>query len=108
MKDNDLQRSNVVVLDIMFQIASGLLYLHNMNVAHCDFKPENILVNPLSNSILTLMGYVKVKLIDFGVSKIEGKNVHEEPTKRNLGYIRFKELETSLRDDEMIHVVSAF
>ena len=74
----------------MFRIAIGMLYHHNMNVAHRDLKPKNILVNSLNDLIFTSMGYVKVKLIGFGVSKIEGKNVYEW----NLGSIGFKVLET--------------
>jgi serine/threonine protein kinase len=44
VKNVDLQQSNLVVTDTMFQVASGMLYLHDMNVAHCDLKSEIILV----------------------------------------------------------------
>ena len=58
-------------IDIMLQIASGMCYLHDMKVAHRDLKPDNVI---LTSNDSTSMEYVHVKLVDFGISKIEVKS----------------------------------
>ena len=84
-----------VLLDIIQQIASGMYYLHDMHVAHCDLKPENVLWTPLrekeeqSLSSSSLFGYVK--LADFGISKIEVGSESLEPD--NVGTIIYRALE---------------
>lgn len=50
-------------INVMYQIADGLDYIHSQNVIHLDIKPENILIS--------MEG--KIKLADFGSSK-ETKN----------------------------------
>jgi serine/threonine protein kinase len=47
------------VVRIAIQAASALQFLHSKSVAHCDIKPENLL----------LTDTMTVKLADFGVSK---------------------------------------
>ena len=54
----------VLAKSIMFQIISGVSYLHAQNVAHRDLKPGNIM--------LTDDGCVK--LLDFGVSWTRNEN----------------------------------
>ncbi|KAI5172663.1 NUAK family, SNF1-like kinase [Nematocida sp. LUAm3] len=49
---------------IISQLIDALIFLHKKNIAHLDIKPENILLN--SN--------YRIKLIDFGSSKISLKN----------------------------------
>jgi hypothetical protein len=71
LDNKTLKISYLVTIDIMMQIARGMFYLHDMNVAHRDLKPENVLVNFWGDSKLDGMGYVKVKLADFGIAKIE-------------------------------------
>jgi serine/threonine protein kinase len=41
------------------QIVEGVQYLHHMGIAHCDLKPENIMIDCEGNA----------KLIDFGLSQ---------------------------------------
>jgi len=58
-----------VAVDIMLQVARGLKYMHEQRVGHRDIKSSNILVNPTSVPELAEMGYIDVKLADFGLAK---------------------------------------
>ncbi|XP_050208155.1 mitogen-activated protein kinase kinase 9-like [Mercurialis annua] len=49
---------------IAYQVLNGLSYLHARHIAHLDIKPANLLVNK----------DMKVKISDFGISKIVDKN----------------------------------
>ena len=57
-----------VAVDILIQIANGLCYLHDYDVAHRDLKPTNILVNQYNSPYLR--EYLHVKLADFGLLKL--------------------------------------
>jgi len=48
---------------MMIQIMMALKYLHSMDIAHCDLKPENVLLAEDSNMPL-------IKLCDFGYARI--------------------------------------
>jgi hypothetical protein len=58
-----------VAVDIMLQVARGLKYMHQQRVGHRDIKSSNILVNPTSVPELAEMGYIDVKVADFGFAK---------------------------------------
>lgn len=45
------------ILEILYQIADGLNYLHEQNILHRDLKPDNIL----------LMKTGQIKIADFGL-----------------------------------------
>jgi serine/threonine-protein kinase len=49
------------VLDIVAHVADALSYAHAQNVVHRDVKPDNIMYDPVSNT---------VKVMDFGISRI--------------------------------------
>jgi serine/threonine protein kinase len=73
--------TEAVRMDIMLQIASGMCYLHDMKVAHRDLKPNNVVVTSMDVSKLDgSFEYVHVKLVDFGISKIEVKESPQVPT----------------------------
>ncbi len=50
-------------------MARGLKYMHEQRVGHRDIKSSNILVNPTSVQELAEMGYIDVKVADFGFAK---------------------------------------
>ncbi len=56
--DQRLPASMIDVIDTFIQAAAGLKAMHQMGVAHCDIKPNNILRDDEGN----------VKVIDFGQS----------------------------------------
>ena len=47
------------VAELIYQICLAVKHLHDMNIAHRDIKPQNIIIT--KNQIL--------KLIDFGLAK---------------------------------------
>lgn len=68
-------------VDMMIQMASGMCYLHDMKVAHRDLKPANVVVTKMHEEVFDEDSYVCIKLIDFGISKMEVKdNVLQVPT----------------------------
>lgn len=50
---------------IMYQLASGIKYLHDYGVLHRDLKPENIMLSDNTEK-------ATIKIMDFGLSKIMG------------------------------------
>ncbi|XP_050522603.1 death-associated protein kinase 1-like isoform X2 [Daktulosphaira vitifoliae] len=70
--DRDEVPSEIEVARLMQQILDGLNYLHTINVAHLDIKPQNL--------VLTAdFPNCDVKLCDFGISRYlsEGVDVRE-------------------------------
>jgi serine/threonine protein kinase len=55
-----------VCAKIIYQVISGLSYMHDMNISHRDLKLENILVDPAT---------YQTKIIDFGFAV---KTDHED------------------------------
>ncbi|OQR67570.1 serine/threonine-protein kinase/endoribonuclease IRE1-like [Tropilaelaps mercedesae] len=51
-------------IQAMHQAASGLEHLHNLNIAHRDVKPQNLLISTATRS-----GQLKVMISDFGLCK---------------------------------------
>ena len=51
------------IIDFSCQILSALSHLHSKNIVHCDIKPHNVIV----------LQSGKIKLIDLGISRLEGR-----------------------------------
>ncbi|MDD4126477.1 MAG: protein kinase [Methanomicrobium sp.] len=62
ISDLDLPLSQREAFDIVYGIAKGLLYAHNMHIIHRDIKPQNILIT--EDKI--------PKITDWGLGKIMG------------------------------------
>jgi serine/threonine protein kinase len=65
LNKNKFSVSEARAASIMFQIASGIYYLHQYGVLHRDLKPENIMLTENSEKGV-------IKIMDFGLSKIMG------------------------------------
>ncbi|KAG9236259.1 hypothetical protein BJ875DRAFT_372469 [Amylocarpus encephaloides] len=65
----DLAQSGEIVLpNVLYQIASGLEHLHNLRIVHRDLKPQNILVT------MSKDGTPRLLVSDFGLcKKLEGE-----------------------------------
>ncbi len=48
-------------VDVLYQIACGVQYIHSMNLVHRDIKPDNILISCTDPVVM--------KVSDFGLSK---------------------------------------
>ena len=60
------------IICILFQILKALAYLHPLNVAHRDLKPDNILVESRNDSI-------NIRIGDFGLAKVaEGTKLNTD------------------------------
>ena len=67
MKKNNYNFEEERVSEIIYQITLGLKYLHHFGIIHRDLKPDNIMLTESSDKGI-------VKIMDFGLSKILGKN----------------------------------
>ncbi|NVB39080.1 serine/threonine protein kinase [Pseudenhygromyxa sp. WMMC2535] len=67
------------ILDLYIQSARGLGAIHDRNIVHRDFKPENVLIDDASN---------RAVIIDFGLAGIDqtrSAGGGEEPVTRAVG-----------------------
>ena len=67
---------------VMYQIFSAINYCHKMNIIHRDLNPENILIVDRND-----LGYPRIKICDFGTSKIMEKGLMQNKVVGSLYYI---------------------
>ena len=72
-------------LNIMIQIASGLEFLHKINIAHRDIKPGNILLTGTDK-----LHIPTVKLTDFGLIRFIDPDAGTSLMSTNVGTMPFK------------------
>ena len=73
--------------EIIYQISIGVKYLHKYGIIHRDLKPDNIMLTEASDK-------GKIKIMDFGLSKILGK---KEKTVDGFGTLTFVSPEVLIR-----------
>ena len=75
-----LRKQQRLSLQEFFQVFSGVLagisYAHEAKITHRDLKPSNIILQPSSQG-------TEVKIIDFGIARIEGSEEGKTITKTN-------------------------
>ncbi len=79
-----------VAVDIMLQVARGLKYMHEQRVGHRYVKPSNILVNPTSVPELAEMGYLDVKVADFGFAKVKLMSLTVTMQTKDIGTTQYR------------------
>nr|XP_024392637.1 disease resistance protein RRS1-like isoform X3 [Physcomitrium patens] len=91
MLEKEEQLSYIFLIDVIYQIAKGMFYLHDMHIAHCELKPQNILVNVIKTKIMNkIVQHAFVKVIDFRISKIEvGSNPKTTKNKFPYGTVAY-------------------
>ena len=67
---------------VMYQIFSAINYCHKMHIIHRDLNPENILIIDRNE-----LGYPRIKICDFGLSKIFEKGLKQKKVVGSIFYI---------------------
>lgn len=70
-------QSEPLLADVARQVLGGLAYLHRQRIVHRDIKPSNLLIN----------GSQRVKIADFGVSRILAQTM--DPCNSSVGTIAY-------------------
>ncbi|CAK9197145.1 unnamed protein product [Sphagnum troendelagicum] len=90
-----------VAVDIMLQVARGLKYMHEQRVGHRDIKSSNILVNPTSVPELAEMGYIDVKVADFGLAKAKLMSSTAAKQTKDIGTTPYRAPELYTQEEEI-------
>ena len=75
-KINELGHFNEkLAANIMYQILRAVSYCHLLGIVHRDLKPDNIILEYNPNLPISYTNNFFIKLIDFGCSKNNVKNI---------------------------------
>jgi tRNA A-37 threonylcarbamoyl transferase component Bud32 len=86
-------------IDVMFQVAKAMCYLHKHKIYHRDLKPGNVLVSPRKFGKLSVGECMYVKVADFGVSKMNVTGViPSQLTDVNIGTTIYRAPEMGSND----------
>ncbi len=86
-------------INVMFQVAKAMCYLHKNKIYHRDLKPENVLVSPRKFGESSVGECMYVKVADFGVSKMNVTGVFPSKlTNVNIGTTIYRAPEMSSND----------
>jgi serine/threonine-protein kinase/endoribonuclease IRE1 len=91
--------------DVLYQLATGLVYIHKVGLIHRNLKPQNVLiwVDPSGKKIL-------LKWTDFGLSKASnerGSYTMTAEVKRTWGWFAPEVLEIMEKEEESQEDVGA-
>ena len=83
--------SGTEILSISMQISDAMQFLHMANIVHRDLKPSNCLVDPCSlvapptHSRSQIDHHGVVKLCDFGLARVLGREMSRNSESRRAG-----------------------
>jgi serine/threonine protein kinase len=73
-RERGVQIEPRVVFSVALQMARALLLAHSKGIFHRDLKPQNVILVPDE----TVVGHVRVKILDFGIAKLLPKLLGED------------------------------
>lgn len=91
--------SNPVAIDVMLQVSKAMWYMHSKGIIHRDLKPSNVLMRPVSvNEVpeLSELGFLQVKLADFGLARGDMMSSNYVTLSRNAGSTLYRAPELSV------------
>ena len=76
-------------LDIILQVAEGVLFLHDMHIVHRDLKSYNILVKLVKTTGPVDTEHIHIKVSDFGLSRTKERSMTYSNQTLNVGTCRW-------------------
>ena len=86
---------------ILYQIASGINFLHELGITHRDLKPENILINKFGTVTTASNYYIAARITDLG-GCIKVKN-RRDIFQGNYGSKIYRSMDIDLRNLMTFH-----